>query len=334
MRIFSIILVLLLSISIYAEKIKIKFASLAPRGSTWLNVMEEYNQIIQEESKEKISFRIYPGGVSGNEIDVLRKIRMGQLHAGGFTGVALGEILPEVRIFDAPFLLNSNEEADLIQQLLFDDFSAKFEKKNFILLGWAEVGFVYIFTKKPVTSIQDLNGIKMWMWEGDPVAKATFDALGFKPIPMNVTDVLTALQTGMIDGLYVSPLGAVSLQWYTKINYMLELPLANAIGAILISKDIWQTLTPEEQRMMRGYGRTYMQKLIKLSREDNMKSIEEMKKKGLKLTTIKNPKDLETIRLAGEKARTKMAQSLYSPELLKKVEDTLNEFRAKNNSPN
>jgi len=220
----------------FAKPLKIKFASLAPRGSTWLNVMEDYNKAIKDLTDKQVSFRIYPGGVIGNETDVLRKMRIGQIHSAGFTGVALGEIYPEVRIFDAPFLFKDYEEVDYIHSLFFDQFAKKFEENGFVLIGWAEVGFVYVFSKDPIRSINDFKKVKMWMWEGDAVAEATIRTLNFKAIPLAVTDVLTALQTGMINGFYHSPIGALTFQWNTKVNYMLKIPLTNAIGAVVISK--------------------------------------------------------------------------------------------------
>lgn len=330
MKRLVLLVLLILPLVIGAQETKIKFASLAPRGSTWVNVMDEYNQEIKKATQGQISFRIYPGGVSGNEVDVLRKIRSGQLHSGGFTGVALGEILPEVRIFDSPFLFKNSQEVDFINQTLHEEFSAKFKEKGFILLGWAEVGFVYIFTKKPITNLKDIEGIKMWMWEGDPVAQATFSSLNCTPIPLSVTDVLTSLQTGMIDGFYISPLGAISLQWYTKAKYMLKLPLANSTGAVLLSKKEFDKFPPDKQKILMDLGKKYMNKLVELCRKDNEKSILEMQKKGLKLTEITSPVEINKIELAGIAARKKMAQHLFTPDLLEKVETNLKEYRNEN----
>ena len=186
----------------FAQKYKIKFATLAPDGSTWMNVMHEFDQAIREETNGEMGFKIYPGGVSGDEKDVLRKIRLGQLHSAGFTGVGLGEVYPEVRILDSPFLFRNYDEVDFIQQKFFEKFARGFEENSFILLGWADVGFVYVYTNTPVQKLEDMKNIKMWMWEGDPVAEATFKLLGINPIPLSVIDVMTALQTGMVNGVY------------------------------------------------------------------------------------------------------------------------------------
>ncbi len=332
-KILIIILFVIITLSYGDQKYKIKFATLATRGSTWLNVMTELNNAIKQATSNNVRFKIYPGGVSGEELDVLRKIRAGQLDAGGFTGVALGEIVSEVRIFDSPFLFKNYEEVDYIHELLFDEFSKKFEQNGFILLGWTEVGFVYIFTKKKIEKIDDLKGVKMWMWEGDKVAEATFNALGFKPIPLAVTDVITALQTGMIEGLYTSPLGAIALQWNTQVKYMLKIPLANAIGAIVVSKNKWDKLPQEYQDTIRTLSKQYMKKLTKLSRKDNQKSIEILKQNGIIVTELKDKTELDKLNKAGIKARMDMAvkYGLFPVQLLNKVEKSLSDFRNEHN---
>lgn len=310
-----------------AQKYKIKFATLAPDGSTWLKVMDEYNQEVKKLTDGNVAFKIYPGGIQGDEKDVLRKIRLGQLHSAGFTGVGLGEILPEVRILDSPLLFRNYAEVDYITGLLYDEFSKNFQKVGYVLIGWTEVGFVYTFSNKPITSLDDMKGIKMWMWEGDPIAEATFSALGVSAIPLSVTDVLTSLQTHLIDAVYTSPLACVSLQWYTRVNYMMNMPLADAEGAVLISKKKFDKLPPEYQKIILEKGREYMKKLTRLSRQDNDKSIELMKKNGIQLVEIPS-QNKPTFFQAGERARRSLVGKLYSQELLDRVENALREFRA------
>lgn len=311
----------------FSQKYTIKFATLAPEGSTWLKVMDEYNQDIQKLTNGQVKFKIYPGGIQGDEKDVLRKIRLGQLQSAGFTGVGLGEILPEARILDTPFLFRNYEEVDYISKLLYDDFSKRFEDAGYVLIGWTEVGFVYVFANTPIRSLQDLKGIKMWMWEGDPVAEATFNALGVSPIPLSITDVLTSLQTNLLDAVYTSPLACVSLQWYTRLKYMMDDPLADASGAVLISKRAFDKIPADYQKILRDKGREYMQKLVQLSRKDNAESITLMKQNGMQIITIP-PENLKAFREAGEKARESLVGKLYSQELLNKVETALKEFRA------
>lgn len=313
--------------NLFSQKHIIKFATVAPEGSTWLKVMNELNDEISKLTNGEVRFKIYPGGIQGDEKDVLRKIRLGQLHSAGFTGVGLGEILPESRIFDSPLLFNNYQEVDHITALLTDDLSRKFEEAGYVLLGWTEVGFVYVYGNKPITSLPDLKGTRMWMWQGDPIAEATFNALGVSPFPLSVTDVLTSLQTNLIEAVYTSPLACVSLQWYTRVNYMMDVPLADAAGAVLISKKSFDKLPENYQLILREKSKEYMTRLIGLSRQDNEQSIELMKKNGMKIVHVPEA-NLRDFRSAGEKARRSLVGRLYSQELLDRVENSLKEFRS------
>ncbi len=326
LTVFVLITLFFVSAS-FGQKYQIKFASLAPDGSTWMNVMREFDKAIREQTNGELGFKIYPGGVAGDEKDVLRKIRLGQLHSAGFTGVGLGEIYSEVRIFDSPFLFRNYEEVDFIQQKFFDKFAQGFEKNGFVLLGWADVGFVYVYTNSLVKTLDDMKKVKMWMWEGDPVAEATFKAFGINPIPLSVMDVMTALQTGMVNGVYISPLAIIALQWFTKIKYMMEVPLADAAGAVLISKAMYDKIPAPYQSILVSNAQKYFGQLMKLSREDNARSIATLKQNGIQLIPAPPADQLQMFYEKGKEARRLMAGKLYSLELVEEVEQALLEFR-------
>ena len=310
-----------------AKPYTIKFATLAPEGSTWMNVMRDLDKEIREKSNNRIKFKIYPGGVSGDEKDVLRKIRVNQLHAGGFSGVGMGQILPEVRVLDLPFLFDNREEIDHIYKTFFGYFSNAFHKKGYTLLGWVEVGPVHIFSNKSIATINDMVGIKTWMWEGDPLAEEMIKALGLSPYPLSVTDVLISLQTGLIDTVYGSPLAAISLQWFTKIKYISMYPLANSTGAVLISNKFFNKLPPDLKNLLLKLSKKHFHRLIALTRKNNDKSIQVMEKAGITLVKKPEGKDLKAFSKAGKKVRTNLVNKLYSRELLDNIVSTLNSFR-------
>jgi len=328
-RIYTGILIFLMMMGVQAnaQVFTIKFASLAPDGSTWMNVMREFDEAIRKETNGDMGFKIYPGGVSGDEKDVIRKIRLGQLHSAGFTGVGLGEILPEVRIFDSPFLFRNYDEVDYINEKFYDKFAAEFEKQGYVLLGWAEVGFVYVFTNTPVYTLEDMKKVKMWMWEGDPVAEATFKALNISAIPLSVINVMTALQTGMVNGVYTSPLAGISLQWFTQVKYMMELPLADASGAVLISKRNFEKLPVEYREILLRNAKKYLGKLTALSREDNIKSIDILKKNGIELLPEPDQAILDLFIEKGKDARRILADNLFGMDIVNEVESALAEYR-------
>lgn len=325
--------VLLMAVTVVrGQQYTIKFASLAPEGSTWMNVLKEYDQAVRKESGGRLGFKIYAGGVQGEDKDVLRKMRLGQLHSAGLTGVGLGEIAAKVRILDSPFLFSSYDDVDHIYSAFSEEFDNEFRANNFVLLGWAEVGWVYIFTNTPVRTLADMSGVKMWMWEGDRVAEATFRALGLSPIPLSVIDVLTSLQTGLVNGAYTSPLAALVLQWNTRVKYMMNLPLADASGAVVITKRKYDELPPDLQEILVRNGKKYMRDLTLKSRKENAQAIATLQKTGIQLIEVPSQKTIEEYKAAGKRARQALVGVLYDQDFLNRVEKSLADFRAKKNS--
>jgi TRAP-type C4-dicarboxylate transport system substrate-binding protein len=305
----------------------IKFATLAPEGSTWMNVMKEYDAAVRKESGGRLGFRIYPSGVQGDEKDVLRKIKLGQLQSAGITGNGLTSIAPPARILDSPFLFRDTSEIDYIFDRFGPEIEKSLEESGFINLGWAEVGDVYIFTSVPIRKTEDLVKTKMWMWEGDPVAAAAFNALGVTPIPLTITDVLTSLQTHLIDGVYTSPLAAIALQWFTRVKYMLDVPLANAAGAVVMSKKKFLELPPDLQTILRVNGRKYMRRLTELSRQDNRNALVTLRKNGIIFTTLESKEEAKIYDTIGRKARRLLIGKLYDVGLVDRLEGTLESYR-------
>lgn len=323
----------LIPIALLSQKsYTIKMATVAPEGSIWMQETHTFEKNVAELTNNQITFKIYANAVQGSEKDVLRKMKLGQIDAGTFTGVGLGDIVPEVRILDLPFLFRNSEEVDYVYGNLLGEFQQKFEEKGFFLVGWAEVGFVYLFTKKPVRNIADFKNVRMWLWKGDPLAKATFDVMNIPSVPLEVTDVHTALQTGMLDGVYISPYGVLALQWYVRTNYILNYPLTNSVGAVLMTTrklssmpdDLRQILIEETQKSMR--------RIVVSSRQDNLESLEVLQEAGLKLILPENQAAIDEFNAAGVKVREKLVGELYSQELLDKVIRLLNEYRQNHGS--
>jgi TRAP-type C4-dicarboxylate transport system substrate-binding protein len=312
-------LLLVTSSAVFSQQYTIKFATIAPEGSTWMNVMKEYDAAIRKESGGRLGFRNYSAGVQGDEKSVLRKIRAGQLHSGGFTGVGMGEIAPKVRILDSPFLVRNIDEVDMLYKEFGTEFEQAFEQGGYVLLGWAEVGFVHVFTSTPIRKTEDLKGLKMWTWEGDPIAETAFRTLGINPIPLSFIDVMTSLQTGLIDAFYTTPYAAIALQWYTRVKYMVDVPLADAAGAVLISKKYYDQLPKDLQEILLRNGRQYITKLTLLGRKDNNDSMTELKKRGIAMLTA-NEKDLQDYVEVGRKARRALVGKLFSEDFLNRVE--------------
>ncbi len=308
-------------------KHEIKIATLAPDGSTWMNIMHELDEAVRQATANRVGFKFYPGGVQGDELFVIKKIRLGQLHGGGFTGQGLGEIAPELRVLEVPFLFQSPAEVDRVHEKLDPTFEQILADKGFVLLGWAEVGFIYLFTDQPVTSPDDLKQVKMWLWEGDPLATAFFNAYGISPIPLAVTDVLTALETNLLDGVYCSPLACIALQWFTRVSYMTDVRLTHGIGAVIVERGTWDAIAPADQATVRKLAATHFRKLVERTRQENEESIAEMKKRGIQVVTP-DPARVASFTEIGRRVWSAEAGKLYPQALLDQVVAAVEEARA------
>ncbi|MCX6113022.1 MAG: TRAP transporter substrate-binding protein DctP [Proteobacteria bacterium] len=311
----------------YASTNEIKFAVLAPEGSTWLNLMRQFSEQITKETKGQITYKIFPGGISGDEFDVIRKMRIGKIDSAGFTGVGLGQILPSIRVLELPRLFSSYKEIDYVTAKMRPYFEKELDKKGYILLGWAEVGFVNMFSNKPLDSLNSLEGVKMWAWEGDPLAKELFEKLKIVPNPMPVTDVFTSLQTGLINAVYVSPLAAIALQWFTRTKYMNTLKLTNATGAILMTKNSFNKLSPAHQKLLRERSDEFCKRLVEASRRDNDKAYDTLKRNNIKFVDM-NEQDIKKFDQISEQVWKSLTGKLYSRELLDQVLKYREEFKS------
>jgi TRAP-type C4-dicarboxylate transport system substrate-binding protein len=310
-----------------ASQYFIKFATVAPEGSTWLKHMRALDDTIRAKSGGKMGFRIYAGGVAGDELDVLKKIRINQIHSAAFSGVGFGQILPEVRVLDLPFLFRDYEETDIVHRELELFFEEKFREKDFELLAWAEVGNVHLFSKKPIRRIQDLSGLKVWTWSGDPIAKATFSLMGINPIPLSYPDVTTALNTGMIDTVYAPPLAALALQWYTSLNYMTELPLAHSTGAVLMSSKYFHTLPRDLAGLLRSSLKAAMEDLTAALRRQNQETMHLIGESGIEVIPIPSGNELREFYMIHNRVARDLAGTVFPRQTLDRVYEILKKPR-------
>lgn len=315
---YLVLFVSLIFIIHSAHAVELKIATLAPQGTSLYKGLAAAADDVNVKTGGKVTIKIFAGGVQGDEKDVVRKMRYGQLDGAALTGVGLGMIDPQIRVLELPFLFSNTAEVDKVYAAMQPFFTDVFSKKGFVLLGWAEVGFVKIFSNKPVKNRADLKGMKMWMWEGDPLAKAMYDAMGVTPIPLAITDVLTSLQTNLIDAAYAPELGAIAFQWHTKTKYMTDVNLVNGTGGILVSNAAWAKVGANEKNIVKQVIKEHAKNLVIQSRIDNEKSKEAIQNSGLTIVTL-DPQALAELKTIGTEVRQKLLGQLYSKELLDKV---------------
>ncbi len=309
----------------------IKFATLAPKGSTWMNNFDAMAKDIRSKTDGDIKFRFYANGIQGDEIDVIRKMRAGLLHAGAMTATGLGEINEEVLIFQLPRMFKTYKELDYVRNYLREDLDKVFSEKGYVLLGMGDIGYYYIFSNHPIRNIADLQSpnVKMWVRTSDKIGIEFYQRAKIATVPREVTQVLPSLYSGQINALTASPYVTVALQWHDRFKYMTTLPINVGVGATLITKEKFDELTPEQQKVVREMGEQYQNKMIIEIRQDNEKAVEALvKKAGIQQVEFEDDA-LEAWDAIAVDTQNALVGEIYSQEFLDKINALLREYREK-----
>ncbi len=269
-----------------ASAVDIKIASVAPDGSRWMQQMRAGAEEVSSRTAGRVALKFYPGGVMGNDAQVLRKIRIGQLQGGAFTAGGLGERYGALNLYGIPFLFDSLDEIDAVRAQLDPEIAAGLERAGFVTFGFIEGGFANLLSNEPISSVADMRRKKVWVPEGDAISFLSMEALDLSPSVLPVTDVLTGLQTGLIDITFASPVAALVLQWHTKVKYITELPISYSMGVFAIEKSVYNSLSAEDQQVVREVMGRYIQGLDREARDDNRKAAEVLARSGVETVTV------------------------------------------------
>ncbi len=285
-KILSLFFVFAISLTCFAGQ-QIKLAVLVPEGTSWGTSLKSFSKEVETATVGEVTFKLYYGGVAGDEPDVLRKIRIGQLHGGIFTGKTLGEIHGDVRSMEMPFTFYNNaKKASATLNKLAPEFNKGLKSKGFVGLGFYEMGQVYLVSTKKVGNLNELKGIKIWSWEGDPLVQAMVDSLELVSVPLALPDVLSSLSTGIINAAYAPPLGILALQWHTKIKYLVDFPTAYSIGALLVSTKMWDQIKPANQLKIMEISSKYIRIANEKSASENAAARDQLKKSGVEFVSF------------------------------------------------
>ncbi len=311
------------------ERYVLKFATLAPRGTSWMTVLSRWAQAVRTQSGGRLEIKLYPGGVAGDEPDVITKMRFGQIQGAAITGRGISEIYFPARILEIPFLFRNYGEIDSVRRRILPQLRAGFRKNGFELVGWGEVGPVRLFSSHPVRDIADMKQLRIWLWQGDPLARAFFRAAGLSPIPLSITDVYTSLSTGLINTVYAPALGAIAMQWFTQTRYVSGFPMADAVAALVVTRRFYDRLPVDLQRVLDRTGGAAGRGLIEVSRADDVKSLQTLRRYGLKFGPGWGQVDhRQFFRIRDRVLKDLEGGGLMPAALVAKVQRLLAEYRA------
>lgn len=248
---FSAVLVLGAMIGLLpaANARDIKIATIAPNQSAWMVQMREAGKTIKERTEGRINLKFYGGGVQGASPKVLQKIKIGQLHGGVFAPTDFMKSYGDINLYGLPFAFESWEEMRYVRDQMDAGLAAGFKDLNFVTFGFVG-SFSMILSNEPVRNQTDLRGKKVWLPEGDLITFEALKALNLSPVSLPVTDVLTGLQTGLLDMAAIPPEVAVALQWHTRVKYFTAMPVLYAMSFLAIDKRTIDRLSAEDQAVM------------------------------------------------------------------------------------
>jgi TRAP-type C4-dicarboxylate transport system substrate-binding protein len=305
----------------------LKIATIAPEGSSWMKIMRNGAAEIKKSTQGRVVMKFYTGGVMGNEKSVLRKIRVRQLHGGAFTGGSLSEVYPDMNLYNLPMVFRSLEELDYVRSRMDEVLIKGLDEAGFVSFGFAEGGFAQVMSNVPIKTLDDLEGKKIWVPEGDVVSYAMVESLGLSPVTLPVTDVMTGLEAGLIEVVATSPIGAIAFQWFTKLKYVTETRLVYLYATLAIDRKVFSKLKPEDQSVVREVmGRTYSL-MNKKNREDCLAAEKALIDQGL-IQVRQNDDEMNAWRQSARPSIDKLLKDgTVSRDLYEEMQSYIEEFR-------
>ncbi|MBN1758409.1 MAG: TRAP transporter substrate-binding protein DctP [Chitinispirillaceae bacterium] len=308
----------------------IKIGCIAPVGSPWDVALKRISADWNSISGGKVVLKVYSGGTAGDEPDMIRKVRMGQIDGIGVSGVGLILMDPAIMSFHIPLLMRTDAEADYIFSAVQPTFEANLKKEGYTVMFWSRVGWLHFFSKKPVVTPNDLKKNRLFVWGASIDEEKSWKENGFNPITMPATEMMTALQSGMIEAFTTSPLVAASFQWFGLAPNMCEMNWTPFIGALVVSNRIWQSIPEDLATQLRASAKKNGAAMQSEIAETEAKAISIMLENGLKINAVP-PEVVEQWAAIVEKGfLPKFSRKSYDPDLYEKIRNMLKDYRANN----
>ena len=306
----------------------IKLATLVPEGSVWDKGMREMGAEWTSATQGRVTLRVYPGGVAGDEPDLVRKMRIGQLQAAAVTTAGLANIDPSFNVFNIPMFFTSYPELYATLAKLEPMLRQRLDEKGFVLLSWGHGGWVYFFTKSPVNTVDGLRKTKMFVWAGDDRMVALWKQQGFNPVPLAATDIMSSLQTGMIDSYPTTPLLGLTLQWYRQTPNMVGMGMAPLVGGLVMTKTAWAKIAPpDQQRILAACNKMQRRLEVEVPRQDTT-AVVEMQRRGLRVNPVVGA-NANDFRASAESFAAGMKGIRVPPEILEVARRERDAYRAR-----
>lgn len=305
----------------------LKLATIAPEGSSWMKDMRFGAQQIEDRTEGRVKLKFYAGGVQGNDKQVQRKMRTGQLHGGAFTSGSMNNFQKDADLFSLPLVFSNTAEARHVRNELEPELRQRLEDAGYVNFGFAEGGFAYMMSNKPLRTRSDMSGQKVWIPEGDPIGFAALRALNVAPVVMPITDVMTGLQTELLDSVSVPPVGAVVFQWHTRLSYITDVPVAYVYASLLIDKRAFSKLSEADQLVVREVMEGIYRKFDEAGVKDNENALQALLDSGLEWVET-DSQEVDGWRQAVSKSHRQLAEDgVFDLKLYEKLQDIMKNYQ-------
>lgn len=318
-------------LSFQVEATTLKIATIAPDGTSWMKALRNGAKAVETKTQGRIKLRFYPGGVMGNDKSILRKIRIGQLHGGAITGGGLASVYPDAQVYNLPFRFRSFDEVDYVRKHMDSVLIEGIREKGFISYGLSEGGFAYLMSKNPVTRFSELQQQKIWVPEGDDISISVFHALDIAPIPLPLTDVLTGLQTELINTVASPAMGAIALQWHTRLKHLVDIPVTYLFGTLIIKEDALKSLSQKDRKILEQVLTETFIEINTQNRKDNNAALQALKSQGMHFIQPAQSEIVPWRDLVNKSVVNIVAEGRLSRDIFEKLQELLSTYRSKNN---
>lgn len=273
-----------------AAPVDIKLATLAPANTTWHKALLDMGSTWSKETQGRVTLTVFPGGVQGEELTTIRKMRPGieTLQAAFLTAAGLADLDEAFNVFAIPFFLESDDEALAVEKKLTPLFEQKLQAKGFHLLSWGTGGWIQIFSKKPLRTLADVKAAKLFTTKGADKWLQWYVANGFHPVALLPADIPAQLKltTGLIDTAPNPPYLALSLQIFRDAKYMLDLHIAPLTGALIMSNTAWNRIAPEDRAKVTAAAQALEKRVRAEAPAQDAESVKQMAARGLQVITL------------------------------------------------
>jgi len=323
-----ILSILVLMLSVPAMAVTLKIATATPNGSQWMKDMRASAAEIKERTEGRVLIKYYGGGIKGDDAKVLGQIRIRQLQGGAFTPSALAAKYSDLNLYGMPLVFESEEEATFVRSRMDARLQQGLEDIGWVNFGFATSGFASIMSSTPVKTLADLKGKRVWVPEGDSISYSSMKAMSLNPVTLPLTDVLTGLQTGLLDIVAIPPIVALVLQWHTKVKYITEVPLVYTVGFMAIDKKTFDKIDADDQAVVREVMTRTYQKFDKVNLVDNQGAFDALVKAGIQPTKFDDEEFIKVRDLLLVSNLKLGAEGAFTLELYEEMLRYIDEYRS------